>query len=380
VKTCAILIASAIVAAAAPTSAELVERWYSNRVYRALQRALTTMSNTVPLSLLDGVILVVLGLAGLGLIRGMSGGRSRPGRSRILPVILNLGALVAALYLTFLVTWGLNYRRVPLVVKLDFKPERVSADRARALASESADRLNALYGPSRVSHAPLSYSTDAALADAFNSAAPEFGISAIAVLPRPKRSMLDGYFRRAGVAGMTDPFFIETLIASDLLPFERPFVVAHEWSHAAGLADEGEANFAGWLACLHGTPVHQYSAWLFAYSELAASLDEGERGRVAAELDEGPRGDLRAIRERLQAQVSPRVSVAVWRIYDQYLKANRIPAGTASYSEVVRLMLGVPIGTAPRRLSRRLAAPAAASSTDPGSTARPGSLRLTARR
>jgi hypothetical protein len=42
---------------------------------------------------------------------------------------------------------------------------------------------------------------------------------------------------------MTDPFFLETLVASDVLPFERPFLVAHEWSHLAGIADEGEANF-----------------------------------------------------------------------------------------------------------------------------------------
>ena len=42
-----------------------------------------------------------------------------------------------------------------------------------------------------------------------------------------------------------------------VIGFERPFVIAHEWSHLGGLADEGEANLAGWLACLHGTP----AAW-----------------------------------------------------------------------------------------------------------------------
>jgi len=55
---------------------------------------------------------------------------------------------------------------------------------------------------------------------------------------------------------MTDPYFLETLIASDLLPFERSFVAAHEWSHLAGIADEGEANLAGWLTCLRGGVPH----------------------------------------------------------------------------------------------------------------------------
>src|SRR6185295_18636817 len=80
---------------------------------------------------------------------------------------------------------------------------------------------------------------------------------------RPKRTWGDWYFRRAAVSGMTDPFFLETLIASDVLPFERPFVTAHEWSHLAGIADEGDANFVAWLACNHAAPRDQYSGWLF---------------------------------------------------------------------------------------------------------------------
>jgi len=57
---------------------------------------------------------------------------------------------------------------------------------------------------------------------------------------RPKTTILGGYFHQISVSGMTDPFFLETLIASGVLPFERSFVVAHEWSHLAGIADEGE--------------------------------------------------------------------------------------------------------------------------------------------
>src|SRR5215510_11427393 len=89
------------------------------------------------------------------------------------------------------------------------------------------------------------------------------------VRPGPTRPGIDG----ADVAGMTDPYFLETFVASDLLPFERPFVVAHEWGHLAGFADEGDANFLAWLTCLHGTPAHQYSGWLSLYSEIVSGLD-----------------------------------------------------------------------------------------------------------
>ena len=62
---------------------------------------------------------------------------------------------------------------------------------------------------------------------------------------------------------------------------------------------------------------------------------------VAGNLADGPRADLMAIRERLLQHLSPVVSAAGWRVYNQYLKANRVDEGTASYAEVVRLVLGV---------------------------------------
>ena len=54
----------------------------------------------------------------------------------------------------------------------------------------------------------------------------------------------------------------------------------------------------------------------------------------------GPRRDLEAIRQRYTREVSPGIAQAGWEAYDHYLKANRIEAGTASYAEVVQLILG----------------------------------------
>jgi hypothetical protein len=137
---------------------------------------------------------------------------------------------------------------------------------------------------------------------------------------------------------------LETLVATTLLPFERPFVVAHEWSHLAGLADEGDANFVAWLACVRASPPSQYSGWLFLYSELAGAMDADVRADVAARLAAGPRDDLAAIRTRIVQQVSPRLATAGRRVYDRYLKANRVESGIASYGHVVRLVLGVRFG------------------------------------
>jgi hypothetical protein len=251
----------------------------------------------------------------------------------------------AVLYLLFLALWGFNYRRVPLERKLEYEPARVTAEHARDVARVSVSRLNGLYASGHARSAAANGRVDPLLAAGFARATKTLGASGTTVPARPKSSILELYFRPAAVAGMTDPYFLETLVETRLLPVERPFVVAHEWGHLAGFADEGDANFAGWLTCVYADPASQYSGWLFLFGELVNTLPRTQRAALVASLDSGPRDDLRAIAARLARDVRPLVSNAGWRVYDRYLKANRIEAGAASYAQVVKLVLGTRVGS-----------------------------------
>jgi hypothetical protein len=246
----------------------------------------------------------------------------------------------AAAYLAFLLVWGLNYRRPPLTDRVAFEPTRVSRAAALSFAADTVSQLNALFARAHGEGWPAPNVVDQALSDAFSRTQRALGTPWQARPARPKTTIFDLYFRRAGVAGMTDPYFLETLVASDLLPFERPLVIAHEWSHLAGINDEGEANFVGWVTCMQASAHDRYSAWLFLFDELAGVLPAGDMRKAAATLGEGPRADLQAIRARMQRNVSPAMSQAGWRVYDGYLKANRIPEGAASYAGVIRLLTG----------------------------------------
>jgi hypothetical protein len=321
----------------APLPAPLVERLYSSSVYPLLQRTLTSASNLTAVAWLD--LLIVLVVASLVLASLRDAGRW--GALRVIVRLAGRLVSVAALAcLAFVLAWGLNYRRTPLRDKLTFEPARITLQGATTLGQETVARVNGLYTQAHAAGWPAADALDPALADSFRRTLPAVGVSAATVPARPKRSLLDLYFRRAGVAGMTDPFFLETLMASDILPFERPHVVAHEWAHLAGITDEGEANFVGWLTCVRGTPSQQYSGWLFLYSEVLAGLPRERARAISALLAAGPRADLQALRERSLRELSPRVSGAGWLVYDQYLKANRVEAGTASYAQVVQLVLG----------------------------------------
>ena len=358
-----ILVSLAVLLALAPIPPRWVETLYSGFFYPPLQEVLTTLSNLAPFALFDVLLAGFVAWWIWRLWRDISSGRdtpkARPSRPRrgapakrgktagkrnwwriAGRVGVRTATAAAAAYLVFLTTWGFQYRRVPIAEKVRFDARSVSLGAALALAGTAVQQVNALYPGSREDNDPPHDRIDPVLAGAFGRTTRLLGLPGQPRPGRPKRTILDPYFRAAGVDGMTDPFFLETLVASNLLPFERPFVLAHEWSHLAGVTNEGEANFAGWLTCVRGDDRIRYSGWLFLYGEAIRGLPARDRAALSAGLADGPREDLQAIAERLRASVNPVVATAGWTVYDKYLKANRVEAGATSYNEVVRLILG----------------------------------------
>ncbi|MSO55558.1 MAG: DUF3810 family protein [Acidobacteria bacterium] len=334
-----VLIAVAVAVAVTPLPRAVVERVYSRGFYAFLQPRLTPAGNETPLALFDVALLIVGGTVLAMWIAGLLG--ARRGMLRSLPgLIVDTAAIAAVVYLWFLAAWGLNYQRLPLRTQFDFQESRITRDALRTLAARNVGLLNSQHGTAHRSGWPEMSQTAGLLDPAFSRAQRELGMGWQAAAGRPKRSLLNFYFTRVSVDGMTDPFFLETLANQSLLPFERPFVVAHEWGHLAGYADESEASFIGWLICMRGPVSAQYSAWLSLYATVFNALPSGDRSEIARDLQQGPRDDLRAIAERLRRQTVPAASRAGYALYDRFLRANRVQAGIRSYDEVLRLLLG----------------------------------------
>jgi len=245
----------------------------------------------------------------------------------------------AAVYLAFLLLWGLNYRRVPLTERLQLEASGPTAESVASLGEEATVQLNALHEPAHRAgwiEAPLQ---DEALRRGFVATQEALSDATVAAPGRLKRTVFGPYFRWTGVDGMINPFGLEVLANPDLLPFERPFVAAHEWAHLAGYAHEAEASFVGWLACMRGDASTQYSAWLFLYWQVSSEVDAQTRARLAEALAPGPRSDIEAVAARLRDGELPWLRTRGWQVYDQYLKANRVEEGIRSYGAVVTLIL-----------------------------------------
>lgn len=303
----------------------LVERYYSKSVYPFLSSIMNRLADAVDFALIDA-FLVVLSI----LICWLFYRRK----------FMNLAKVVAAAYLFFFWTWGLNYHRSPVVSKVDFDNTRVNEENLGRLTSFVAMQLNELYAHRETAiydREELSIH----VADRVAQVVQELDGISWRANGRVKSSwILEPLLKAAGVDGMFNPFGHEPLVLSDVLEFDQPMIVAHEMAHVRGYSDEGDANFVALMACVNDNdPLVRYSGWLTMYLYLSWQ-------NAGSMLDEGPRRDLAALFDR---RLVNRINWISWlhgRVFDFFLRANQVKSGIRSYSQIVHLALGTELSWA----------------------------------
>ena len=325
--------------------ASFIERFYSNGIYPFFQSSLTPVTNLFPFAVVD-VLYIALGIALPAwwitrIARSKRGRRLKTAGSLFFHTLV----VAAVIFISFQLLWGFNYERKPLMAKLDYDEQRLSPDSLRELRRQTIERLNAEYAGARGGVQPDETEWRKQLHDSFNEAVKQLGNRRGIAAAIPKTSLLNFYLAAAGIEGFVNPFGHEVILNREALPFEKPFLLAHEWSHLAGFADESEANFVGLLACLQSdASALRYSGLLALYQytpalpadELKQAAPSNAAPRLLPEIVE----DLRAINEREARHRSETISRAQWAMYDRFLKASGVEAGVASYSQLVRLVLG----------------------------------------
>jgi hypothetical protein len=316
-----------------------IERRFSTTVYPAIQRMVTPVSNVAPFALFDLLTVAAAIVLIAAVVRGARTARRERTFRPLLTTLAHIVTAAAVAYLTFLLLWGFNYRRVPMTERLVMERPAPATAAVVALGLDAVRRLNALHADAHRVGWTFDPHENTALLDAYAAVQRQLSDAPAAVPGRLKRTLYGTYFRWTSVDGMVNPFALEVLANPDLLPHERPFVAAHEWAHLAGYADEAEANFVGWLTCVRADVPSQYSGWLSLYWQVAGELSVADRTTLWEALQEGPRADVQAIVDRLRRGQLPLLRNASWRVYDQYLRANRVEEGIRSYGQVITLVL-----------------------------------------
>jgi hypothetical protein len=345
----------AVALALVPIPGWVVEQFYSRGVYVQIERWLTAGSNLVPFALADIFIVLAVYLVFKRFARLLGVARHESVVDALWEGIRRVARAAAVLTIVFMCLWGLNYRRVTIEFSLrsgaggtPLTPEFLQAGISDANALATRLRI----GSSTAD--VLSFEAVArVLQDPMNQALQQLNREPLRTPGRPKYSLLlTPFFTWTGVDGMINPLALETIVQPDLLPFERPSVLAHEWAHLSGEADEAEASAVGWLACMHGPAPLAYSASVYLIMEARAALPPDRAQFVTSQLDPGVRSDLEAIAERLKNR-RPEMQMAASRVYDQYLKANRVADGTESYGRAVSIILSPPFRDALSRYQFR---------------------------
>lgn len=336
----------------APVPAWFIEEIYSRGIYPWLQLGVTSVSNLVPVALLDVLIAAALALLVFRVVQFVRTTMSRGVLDAVWDATRRTLRAAAVLVLVFFFAWGCHYRRTPLETTVGTTPA-VPTVATLQLAVADANALAATLRPTLPPADAMTYdAAAAALATPMQEALASLKLAPLARAGRPKFSLiLTPFFTWTGVDGMIDPLALESIVHPDLLPVERPFVLAHEWAHLAGEADEADASAVGWLACMKGSPALAYSASLYLIQEAGGALPAAARTRAFAGLDPGIRADLAQIAQRMRLQ-KPRVQRAAFQVYDEYLKANTVEDGTASYGRALTLILAPPLRDALNHYAR----------------------------
>lgn len=322
-----------------------IEYAYSRGMYPYIQRVMTAVSNRTPWALMDGLLAAAALYVVWRLARAVAAMRERSAGSALWEFARRLVRASALIAIVFLVVWGLNYRRVPLERALRGEGQAtVAPDEIQALAERAVAGSRDTRPPNPGTPTPDGESRDslialaARLAGPFQEALRQLGYPVVTVMGRPKVSrILTPFFTAAGVTGMVNPLVLESIVHAELLPFERPMVLAHEWAHLAGVADEADASAVAWLACTLAGGDLAYSAHVFVVIETSAALPRPVWRDLRARLDPGVVSDLQALTARLTKQ-RPIVRDTAFKVYDGYLKSNSVADGVRSYSRVLRVL------------------------------------------
>lgn len=326
---CAGLVAAWVVT---PPPAAWLDRVYGGVIYPAVAGVLVPLTGAVELpvtALLIAALLLWLVLRGVF--------SKRTGRRAVLRGLWRTLVAAAVLGALFIVLWGANYGRTPvderLALSTGVTPE---PPETAALAEALAATLR------RDAGAPEVWATDLKAARDALRRTTERLEGRPPTLPRHVKRTPPGFLIfTGGATGVTVPWTLEAYV-DRALPYPVALATAlHEHAHVAGYAGEAEADFVAALAGLSSeNPSVRYGVALHLFLRAAQGLPPERYRAVFDTLPPRPQADIAALSESYRRHRAPQLlAVVQTRVYDRYLRTQRVAAGVADYDRVTLLLL-----------------------------------------
>ena len=311
--------------------------WYSRSIYPWVSGMLSRFSCLFPFSVGDcfiyGSIAGLLGYLSYAIIR-----RRRIGRT-----ISHVVEYLAWVYVWFYIAWGLNYFREDFFTRTRTTYVPFSSEHFQSFLDAYTDSLNASWVPIETIDREV---VKEAVQEGYRELPTRFGLTTPGTYLHPKTMLFSRLMSGVGVMGYMGPFFTEFNLNGQLLPVQYPATYAHEMAHALSISNEAEANLYSYLICTGSSvPEIRFSGYFsllpYVLSNAYVALDkdsfEAWKKRLRPEIK-----DL--YNEKVaywQSLYSPLIGETQDVVYNLFLKGNKIPTGTANYSEVIALLIAL---------------------------------------
>ena len=309
---------------------------YAQHIYPVVAKPLSAFSSLMPFSI-SGVFYIV-GILGLLLYPILAVTKCRQRKRKVLWMEMEL---VVWLYVWFYAAWGLNYSQSDFYQRTSTPRPNYDVAALQRFADDYVERLNDAYVEIKEVDEAL---VQREVVRQYARMGERLGIhTPFTEQPQVKTMLLTPLASKVGVTGTMGPFFGEFIVNGDLLPCEYAATYAHELSHLLGITSEGEANFYGFLACTSSdVPSIRFSGYLSILHYVLRAM-EGVGGEEYEVFRAQIRPEIIQLEQARYEHWSGLYSTTLGniqdKIFDLYLRSNRIEEGRKSYSAVIGLLI-----------------------------------------
>ena len=318
-----------------------IGEWYSTVIYPVVSGFLSYAVSWISFSLEEIVVTGAVLLLTSIIIYGV---RKKWG---FVKVLFQACEFLLWIYVWFYIGWGCNYYRESIYDRLGVERQSYDEEVFNDFITDYADSLNSTYDalPNNLFYVGYDYFEDQ-VKDAFASLPSSAGLTVPHQWQSPKRLLFNDLYSAVGVMGFMGPFFCETQLNNDLLPAQFHFVYVHEYSHLLGVSSEDEANFWAYTICTRSDdPVLRYAGYygILPYVLINASrvLSESDYKMFISTINPAVVEMYNAQREYLNSRYSKTLGRLQSAVYDAFLKGNKVTSGTASYVEVIDMIISI---------------------------------------
>ena len=311
--------------------------FYSQTVYPCFSYILSSFSNLFPFAI--GDLFIFLSIAGIIIYPIYARLRKKTPWKKIL---LRDGEYLLWVYVWFYLAWGLNYSQKNFYQRTEIPYTAYTPENFQKFVNEYITRLNRSYTPINSINRDLIREETVRL---YKQLSDSLGVHRPPHdAPRVKTMMFTPFISMVGVTGSMGPFFCEFTLNGDLLPANYPATYAHELAHLLGITSEAEANFYAYQVCTRSqVQAIRFSGYLSVLPHVLNNarrlMAEEEYAQLFRRIRPEIIGLAKKNSEYWMKKYNPVIGRIQDRIYDLYLKGNKIESGRQNYSEVVGLLI-----------------------------------------